>query len=219
MKPPGILVSCFDYSPVAEDEFHDWYDTEHIPERQRVPGFLRCQRWLSAGGHKGSAATYDLQSIDVLRSPAYLAIGYDKNSPWTRRVGWRCVSLLRFEGELAAGCEAADGAGAGALLVRAIKVEPAFEGEFVERFREQHAPEIVALPGIHDVRLFRATAGTHNYVVIYRLHATDAVELSAWTAAAGEPRPQRMPAHGSGPLQFLYRRYARAPARQAEEVA
>ena len=86
----GLLLSCFDYSPVAEDEFHDWYDIEHIPERERVPGFLACQRWIAVDRPKSSIATYDLAAIDVLRSPGYLAIGYDNNSPWTRRVGWRC---------------------------------------------------------------------------------------------------------------------------------
>ena len=36
----GILIAAIDFSGMAEDEFHDWYDTEHLPERQRVPGFL-----------------------------------------------------------------------------------------------------------------------------------------------------------------------------------
>ena len=36
----GILIAAMDFSNVAEDEFHDWYDTEHIPERLRVPGFI-----------------------------------------------------------------------------------------------------------------------------------------------------------------------------------
>ncbi len=41
----GILVAAMDFTGVAEDEFHDWYDLEHIPERQRVPGFF-CLRAL-----------------------------------------------------------------------------------------------------------------------------------------------------------------------------
>lgn len=219
MKPPGILVSCFDFSPVAEDEFHDWYDTEHIPERERVPGFLRCRRWLGVDGNKVSAATYDLQSIEVLRSPGYLAIGYENNSPWTRRVGWRCVSLLRFEGELVAGCEAPDGGDAGALLVRAMNVEPAFEAALVERFRREHAPAIVAVPGIRDVRLFRATASTRTHVVLYRLRAPDVVGASAWKATAEQPWAQRMLAPGHDPLRILCRRYVRARALNAREVA
>ena len=42
----GVLVAAFEYANVAEDEFNDWYDLEHIPERQRVSGFLSCQRWI-----------------------------------------------------------------------------------------------------------------------------------------------------------------------------
>ena len=34
----GILIAAMDFSDVAEDEFHDWYDTEHVPERLRGAG-------------------------------------------------------------------------------------------------------------------------------------------------------------------------------------
>ena len=44
----GLLIAAMDYSDVAEDEFHDWYDTEHIPERLAVPGFLNAERWLGS---------------------------------------------------------------------------------------------------------------------------------------------------------------------------
>jgi hypothetical protein len=30
----GLLVAAFDFSTAHTDEFHDWYDLEHIPERQ-----------------------------------------------------------------------------------------------------------------------------------------------------------------------------------------
>ena len=39
-------IAAMDFSNVAEDEFNDWYDLEHIPERERVPGFLKAQRWI-----------------------------------------------------------------------------------------------------------------------------------------------------------------------------
>ena len=44
----GILIAAMNIGNAAEDEFHDWYDTEHLPERTRVPGFLVCQRWIGA---------------------------------------------------------------------------------------------------------------------------------------------------------------------------
>ena len=32
----GILVAAMDFSAAPEDEFHDWYDLEHIPELLRT---------------------------------------------------------------------------------------------------------------------------------------------------------------------------------------
>ena len=70
----GLLVAGFNYAGVNEDEFNAWYDTEHIPERERVPGFINCERWIGADDPKVSIATYDLESLSVLASDAYRRI-------------------------------------------------------------------------------------------------------------------------------------------------
>ena len=44
----GILIAAMDFSASREDEFHDWYDLEHIPERLRIPGFLNADRWIGS---------------------------------------------------------------------------------------------------------------------------------------------------------------------------
>src|SRR5215475_12756782 len=66
----GLLLAAFDFSSAHADEFHDWYDLEHIPERQRVPGFGACERWIGEDQPSISVATYDLAGIDVLSSDA-----------------------------------------------------------------------------------------------------------------------------------------------------
>jgi len=45
----GLLAVGFDFANAHADEFHDWYDLEHIPEREAVPGFGACER----GGQGG----------------------------------------------------------------------------------------------------------------------------------------------------------------------
>ena len=65
----GVLIAAMDFSNVPADEFNDWYDTEHIPERQRVPGFISLQRWIGSENPRQSVATYDLDSLAVLQSP------------------------------------------------------------------------------------------------------------------------------------------------------
>src|SRR5262249_61180088 len=94
----GTLIAAMRIARVAEDEFHDWYDTEHLPERQRVPGFLVCERWLGAEDPLVSVATYDLDSVAVLQAAAYRAIGGGEPSPRGQRIPPRGGGPLRVLG-------------------------------------------------------------------------------------------------------------------------
>jgi len=94
----GILIAAMDFSAAPEDEFHDWYDLEHIPERLRVPGFLNADRWIGTENPKISVATYDLDNVGVLHSPPYLAVGGENGSPWTKRTAKFRKSIFRYEG-------------------------------------------------------------------------------------------------------------------------
>ena len=68
----GLLFASFDTSPAQEDEFNDWYDLEHVPERLRVPGFLNGQRWIGEDNPKyGSFLT---AVFDALRNMTKAAL-------------------------------------------------------------------------------------------------------------------------------------------------
>src|SRR3954466_5126702 len=95
----GLLFAAFDFATAHEDEFHDWYDLEHIPERLRVPGFLNAERWIAEDNPKVAVATYDLESAAVMASAPYCAIGYENASVWTKRVTKIAKRILRFTGE------------------------------------------------------------------------------------------------------------------------
>src|ERR1700745_1203133 len=95
----GILIAAMDFSAAPEDEFHDWYDLEHIPERLRVPGFLNADRWLGAEDPKISVATYDLDNVGVLHSPPYPAVGGGNGWPVAKRTAKFRQGILRYEGE------------------------------------------------------------------------------------------------------------------------
>jgi hypothetical protein len=53
----ALLLAAFDFSGAHADEFHDWYDLEHIPERRAIAGFGACQRWIGADQPVISVAT------------------------------------------------------------------------------------------------------------------------------------------------------------------
>ena len=82
----GLLFMAFDFSTAHADEFHDWYDLEHIPERLRVPGFLNAERWIEEANPNIHVATYDLDSPAVLSSPPYLAVGGANQSVWMQGI-------------------------------------------------------------------------------------------------------------------------------------
>ncbi len=140
----GLLIAGLDFSNVAEDEFNDWYDLEHIPERQRVPGFLTLQRWIGADNAKQSVATYDLDSLAVLQSSAYRAIGGENLSVWSKRVTAKCGRLLRFEGEQILPGDAVAPQNAGGLLLVGMTPAPQYETEFNAWYDTEHVPALSA---------------------------------------------------------------------------
>src|SRR4029450_5440701 len=173
----GTLIAAMNIGRAAEDEFQDWYDTEHLPERQRVPGFLVCDRWIGASDRTISVATYDLDNVKVLASPAYLAIGGANLSPWSKRVTSKVERLMRFEGDQILPGDQLPPAGAGGLLLNAVNIAPEHEGGVNGGYDKEHIPALAAVPGVLCARRFRGT-GNRKYVALYHL-ATPEVQESA----------------------------------------
>src|SRR5215471_20743374 len=86
------------------------------PLRDGLPLRGACERWIGDEQPTLSVATYDLDSVDVLRSKAYASISYSNLPVWSKRVTAMCKRLLRFEGTQIAPGGAAAPEGARALL-------------------------------------------------------------------------------------------------------
>jgi hypothetical protein len=84
--PNGCLLVMMQPALETEGEFNDWYDTDHIPERMAIPGFLAARRYQCVDGWPRYLAIYDLESPDVLESAPYLAVAEGAYTNWTRRV-------------------------------------------------------------------------------------------------------------------------------------
>jgi hypothetical protein len=213
----GILIAAFDYSTCAEDEFHDWYDLEHLPERERVPGFLSCKRWLGDG--KTALATYDLETVGVMKSAPYKAIAYENLSVWSKRVTAKAKRLIRFEGEQILGPDKLTPAEVGAILVNAMNVDPAHEKDFNAWYDQEHIPQLSAVPGCIMAKRFRSTDdGSHKYIALYHLASPDVQASAAWKKAVDTPWSERIRPHYKDRLRLVCRRYVRqaSAARAAE---
>jgi hypothetical protein len=207
----GALIAAMDFSSVDDDEFNDWYDTEHIPERQRVPGFLTLQRWIGAENPRQSVATYDLDSLAVLQSSGYRAIGGENLSPWSKRVTAKVERLLRYEGEQILPGDATAPANAGGLLLVGMTPGPEVETAFNAWYDTEHVPALARVPGVLSARRYRTSGGNPKYVALYHLASPGVVDTPEWKRASGStPMPQQVRDQISNRLRLVCRNYVRA---------
>jgi hypothetical protein len=214
----GILLPVIDFTGMAEDEFNDWYDLEHIPERLLVPGVVGCERWIGTENQKVSVVTYELENVDVLKSEAYNAVGNhggggDNLSAWSRRVTARIKMLMRFEGEQIAAGGGVVPKDPPALLLNAMSVAPEHEREFNDWYDNEHIPALAAVPGTLCARRYRGTgAAAQRSLALYHLASAEIPKSTAWITAANTPWTERMRPHFRNHLRIVSKRYRRGAA-------
>jgi hypothetical protein len=193
----GILIAAMDFSAGREDEFHDWYDLEHVPERLRVPGFLNAERWIDTKNPKVAVATYDLETVGVLYSTPYVAIAGANSSPWTKRTAKFRKGLMRYEGEQLFPRDKGAPKDAAALILIAMNVAPEHEAEFNEWYNTEHIPALSRHR--RDAAICRALRPRLVGGAVFR------------RVESGSNHPmERMRPHFREHLRFECRRYTRA---------
>jgi hypothetical protein len=203
----GLLIAGFDCSNVAADEFNAWYDTEHVPERMAVKGFINAQRWIGVENPQLALATYDLASVSVLEDPAYTIRKGEGRTPWSRRINAKAKLIMRIVGEQVLPGELAAPAGAGGLLMVAFNVQPQAQADFRAWSDQEHLPALAKVPGVLCARRFEATEGEPRFVAIYHLTDPAVQACAAWQAAIDTPWSARVRPHMSDRIRRVYRRY------------
>lgn len=79
----GVLAIWNGVADGTDAAFRAWHVREHIPERVGLPGFNAGRRYHAVDGSPAYFNFYEVESVDVLTSPAYLARLNDP-TPWTR---------------------------------------------------------------------------------------------------------------------------------------
>jgi hypothetical protein len=95
----GFLLVTMDPPPNVEEEFNDWYDTEHVPDRLAIEGFESGRRFVAVSGWPKYLALYDLTTIGVLESDAYRKMSWGSFSPWTKRILTKVRGQYRASGD------------------------------------------------------------------------------------------------------------------------
>lgn len=198
----AALIVVIDFTGVPADEFDDWYDTEHLPERRELPGWLSGARYLAADGRSLSVALYDLDSLDALASEAYQRLVTSASSPWRDRVH-RLRNAVerpsqRYEClQVNPGPAVAPGGPADLYLAR-MDVTAERDEEFNRWYDTEHLPALAAVPGVRLARRFRAVnhdARLHRYLATYHLDAPEVVRSPAWREAVRSPWTKELLPH------------------------
>lgn len=207
----AALIVVMNCTAVPADEIDDWYDTEHIPQRLALPGFIGAQRWQTTDGTRTSVVLYELESLAVLTSPPYQGVTGPNLSPWSRRILARCPRK-RYEADLTLhlakpGVPRGDG-----LLLVAMNVEPDAEEEFDRWYAQEHVPRLFALPGVLDARRYRAVAGDQRHLAMYHLADPDVQASPAWAQAIDTPWGTRVRPHTRDRVRYVGKSQHRPPA-------
>lgn len=92
---PAVLIALLEIDDAHVEEFHEWYDTEHVPMRQDA-GIERIRRWERRDGTLPRfLATYEVPRQDVLTAGPYAAMKARGDTPWTTRIKRLCRRELR----------------------------------------------------------------------------------------------------------------------------
>lgn len=205
----AALIVTLNYSNVALDELNDWYDTEHIPQRLALPGFVRAERWMTGGDQPVSIVLYEIESLGVLTGEHYRGVTGANLSPWSKRILPKC-HRDRFEADLTLhrarpGVESAEG-----LLLVGMNVEPDAEEEFDRWYTEEHVPSLYEVPGVLSARRYRAAAGAQKHLAMYHLTHPDVQASPAWATAINTPWASRVRPRTRDRVRFVGKRYHRA---------
>ena len=148
----GVVAIWHDLLPEAKDEFYEWHDREHMPERLGIPGFRRGRRYIALQGAPEYFNLYEADSPEVLSGQDYLQ-RLNAPTPWTTQV------VTSFRNVSRAICRVlySGGVGQGAvMLTLRFDVAAPSEAKVARELRQQLLPVIVDLPGVAGVHLCRA---------------------------------------------------------------
>lgn len=161
IKGGAILFSEMTPEPSFEADFHDWYDTEHIPVRMRAPGFVSAQRYHAQSG-PAYLAVYEMDHLGALDSSEYRVI---KSQP-SERTRWMLRNVRDFTRYLGREIhcrqrDTTDDSALDAPILYAVwfNVPPERADDFNSWYEQDHIPILLKCPDWRMVRRFEITDG------------------------------------------------------------
>jgi hypothetical protein len=83
----------------------------------------------------------------------------------------------------------------GIIFAAATEVEPEWEEEWHRWYREEHLPNLLALPGVRSGRRYQAVEGEPKHLAVYEIDAPDLLQGPAFERAARTEWTARLKPH------------------------
>ena len=82
-----VMVVMMDVDPEDEEEFHKWYNEQHIPERLEIPGYVSARRFKLENGEGGVLkymCLWEMEDAAALQNEMYKAQNADPTALYER---------------------------------------------------------------------------------------------------------------------------------------
>ena len=178
MSLAGLGAVCIwhDLLPEAVDEFYQWHNREHMPERLGIPGFRRGRRFIAVAGAPTYFNLYEADNAEVLGGRDYLQ-RLDSPTAWTRRV---VASFRRVSRSI---CRVAysEGVGEGGfMLTQRFDVDAAGAERTSEALRRRLLPPLADRKGIAGVHLCLADEAISRIETAEKKARSEATAIPGW---------------------------------------
>ena len=178
MSLAGLGAVCIwhDLQPHAKDDFYEWHNREHMPERVGTPGFRRGRRYIAVAGAPEYFNLYEADSAEVLGGQDYLN---RLNAPtaWTRRV------VPSFRNVSRSICRVAytEGVGPGGFIVtQRFDVRENQRTTTIEALRQRVLPPLTDRKGITGVHLCLADESVSKVETAEKKARADTTHVPTW---------------------------------------
>jgi hypothetical protein len=150
----AVVAIWNDVAPEGRDQFYEWHNHEHMPERVGIPGFLRGRRYHAIDAAPAYFTLYEAESASVLTGPHYVE-RLNSPTPATRH-----IIPAHFRNMIRGVCNVRFSAGVGiggSIVALRFAAKPGREGE-LERHLAGVLPASAAMPMIAGAHLCVADA-------------------------------------------------------------
>lgn len=177
-EPRGLLHVEMDCPAEYVEEFQAWYNTEHVPERLGIPGFVSARRFAGLEGGLRWLALYEVSTPAVLETAAYRHWLGPGETAWTKRIlprkGASRRTVFELLGSDRGGERPAEPVGGPPGLFSLRLSGPADDLAALRATFDRHA--LLGCPGLDRIRLYRDAANPSDTLLLAELSDCWAVQ-------------------------------------------